>query len=384
MNSEGLNVRGISKSFADETVLKGIDLSIEPGEFCVVLGPSGCGKTTLLRCIAGIETLDEGDVIHEGMNLDGVLPQDRDIAIVFQDFEDRLFPHMTVEANVAFGLRRQEREYTDEEIARRVEEALEFVAIGELKDDMPKNLSGGQQQRVELARQFARSVDTMLLDDPLGDLDYKLQKRLELDLRRIHAESQRTFLYVTHDQDEALKLADKLVVMNDGQIEQAGPVEEVYETPETAFVGRFVGDSNMLTGSVSTFDGDRVEMDTDIGTVSATVRTETARGTGAPEEGELGVLLIRPEHVELDVTPGSHDNTVEATFRGRTYTGTETEFSFGIEGLDVGLQARKSGDVTVSTETEWYRLGWDAGDVNYFGPDRLSVQDTTIADLREL
>src|SRR6056297_1200369 len=246
MGSTDVRVDSLDISFRNERVLQSIDLEIEDGEFCVIVGPSGCGKSTLLQTIAGLTTPDRGRVFLRGEDAGEMSVQDRDLGYVFQEFEDALFPHMSVGENIAFGVRQQSESVDEAALDERIDDLLAMLAIPETRDDLPSALSGGQQQRVELARQLIRECETMLLDDPLADLDYKLQKQMELEMRQIHEDLGSTFVYVTHNQDQALKLADKLVVMNQGMLEQVGTPDEVYANPATAFVGRFVGDSNPL------------------------------------------------------------------------------------------------------------------------------------------
>jgi ABC-type Fe3+/spermidine/putrescine transport system ATPase subunit len=372
-----ISVDSLRKSFANEEVLRGIDLAVEDGEFCVVVGPSGSGKSTLLKCIAGLLDFDEGRIALDGEDVSGVPVRERGIGFVFQDFEERLFPHMSVRRNVAFGLEQSDEELSSAEIDERIDEMLSLLAIPETADDLPSELSGGQQQRVELARQLVRRCDVMLLDDPLADLDYKLQKRMELEMRSIHSDLGSTFVYVTHNQDQALKLADKLVVMNQGMLEQVGPPEEVYSHPETAFVGRFVGDSNPLLGDVVDDDGSAVTVETRTGRVVANPRHDV------PSHGTEVVVLVRPEDVRLGEEADDCDNVFPATLKGRTYTGEYTEFTVAVEGSTEDFQVVEPGNVpmeAVETETQ---IGWNRDEG--IAHARLSVADTvTVDDLLEV
>ncbi|ELY65514.1 ABC transporter ATP-binding protein [Natrinema versiforme] len=367
-------IESLQKSFRSETVLRDIELNVEKGEFCVVIGPSGCGKSTLLKCIAGLVDHEAGTVTLNGTDADELSVQERDIGFVFQEFEETLFAHKTVAENVAFGLEQQDREFTEGEIDDRIDEMLSMLAIEHTKDDYPGELSGGQQQRVELARQLVRECDVMLLDDPLADLDYKLQKRMELEMRQIHRSLGSTFIYVTHNQDQALTLADTLVVMNHGKIEQIGSPTEVYESPATAFTARFVGDSNVFVadGTVAT-DGDAVAVDTSIGTLEAVPRNGSVSG------GD-GLYLVRPESVEIG--DDDCDTVITGTLEGRTYTGETTEFAFSIDGLDREFLAVAAGRPDVGTVGDDLALGWDRTDAWYF--ENISATDTvTAADLVE-
>lgn len=365
MTVTAISVDNVTKSFRGEDVLKEISLSIKQGDFCVVVGPSGCGKSTLLDCIAGIHNIDTGDISLNGVSVIGTPIETRELGYVFQEFEDTLFPHKTVAENVEFGLRQQEHPPEEAEIDRRVSEMLDLLSISETADNLPEELSGGQQQRVELARQIITERKVMLLDDPLADLDYKLQKRMELEMRRLHKDLDSTFLYVTHNQDQALKLADKLVVMNRGHIEQIGTPREVYENPQTAFVGRFVGDSNALRGTVESVSDGRATIRTSIGEVEG-------HTVGLPEVGTESLLLIRPENIELGDEADEKINTIKGNIVGRTYTGEITEYSIEIEGYSNDFIVVQSGSPTLETGTT-VNVGWDKEDAIIF--ERLSVHN---------
>ncbi|WP_136591842.1 ABC transporter ATP-binding protein [Salinigranum halophilum] len=374
-----ISVTSLEKSFSNEQVLRGIDFSVEDGEFCVVVGPSGSGKSTLLKCIAGLVEFDRGSISLGGRDVGELSVPDRDLGFVFQDFEERLFPHMTVAENVAFGLR--QAGVSEAEIETKTDDMLELLAISETRDSLPAELSGGQQQRVELARQLVRECDVMLLDDPLADLDYKLQKRMELEMRQIHEELGSTFVYVTHNQDQALKLADKLVVVNQGLIEQVGTPDEVYAEPATAFVGRFVGDSNPLLGTVTAVDGDTLTVETPVGSVVAATRDDGV------EPGAEVVVLVRPESVRLGDAADGCDNTFAGDVAGRTYTGEVTEFTVSLDTrgeTDVeDFQSVTSGNVPMETVQSRTSVGWNADEGVAYA--KLSVSDTaTVDDLMEV
>jgi ABC-type Fe3+/spermidine/putrescine transport system ATPase subunit len=376
-----IEVESLGKSFGEERALAGVDLAVEDGELCVIVGPSGCGKTTLLHCIAGLVRPDEGDVRRDGESLLGAPVRQRGFGVVFQDFEERLFPHMTVAENVAFGLR-QAGEHDEAAVEDRVEEVLELLAIGETGGDYPPNLSGGQQQRVELARQLVRDTGTLLLDDPLSDLDYKLQKRLELELRRLQAEEGDTMLYVTHNQDQSLKLADRLVVMNRGTVEQVGTPAEVYHEPATAFVARFIGDSNLLPADgVARTDG-TLTVETPAGPVRADGPGGRAGGaTATPDGGSAddGVVVVRPE----DVRFGTEGNSVTGTLEQRIYVGELTEFVVSVPAAAGEFRLQAPGDVPLSAVDaapgETVSLCWAPADTHYFGPGSFSATGAVTA-----
>ena len=276
------------KRFADVTAVAGINLSMPSGEFFSLLGPSGCGKTTTLRLIAGFERPDEGQILLDGVDMVQTPPHKRNVNTVFQNYA--LFPHLTVAENVAFGLRYQD--VSKQEAKTKVTEALELVRLQGLERRRPSQLSGGQQQRVALARALILNPAVLLLDEPLGALDAKLRKALQIELKSLQQEVGITFLYVTHDQEEALTMSDRLAVMNAGQVEQVGVPRDVYDDPETLFVADFLGVSNLMEARIlSTAKGackvaiDGYELET--------------RGTELNVTGEAKIV-IRPERVELE------------------------------------------------------------------------------------
>jgi putative spermidine/putrescine transport system ATP-binding protein len=270
-----LDVEAISlyKSFDDVAAVDGVDLGIAPGEFFTLLGPSGSGKTTTLRLIAGFEQPDAGRILLKGRDVTARPPYDRDVNTVFQDYA--LFPHMTVQQNVEYGL--MIKKVARSERRRRAGEALEMIRLAGLGGRKPSQLSGGQRQRVALARAIVNRPQVLLLDEPLGALDLKLRQEMQVELKRIQQEVGITFVYVTHDQEEALTMSDRLAVFHDGHIEQVGPPAVVYEHPETEFVAGFVGISNVLER-----DGRRF-----------TVRPEKIRLLGENEEPAAGSVSER-------------------------------------------------------------------------------------------
>ncbi|QCS43948.1 ABC transporter ATP-binding protein [Natrinema versiforme] len=374
MGSTDIRLESVDISFRNEQVLEDVHLDVDEGEFCVIVGPSGCGKSTLLQSIAGLTEPDRGRVFIDGTDAAELSVQDRELGYVFQEFEDALFPHMTVGENVAFGVRQQDEAVDEEELQRKIDEMLELLAIGDTKDDPPSELSGGQQQRVELARQLIRECDTMLLDDPLADLDYKLQKQMELEIRRLHEDLGSTFVYVTHNQDQALKLADKIVVMNEGRIEQIGTPSDVYHHPKTAFVARFLGDNNAVDGEVAETDSDGCTVDTAFGRVAAENVNDAA-------SGDTGLLQIRPVNVAIGDDAVGLDNEFEATPMGSTYMGETTEIAVSIEEND--FYAIVPGKAEVGEYDETVRVGWDREDAQFF--TEMSVTETeTASDILKL
>ncbi len=240
-NSSSIELHDLVKSYDDEVVLKGIDLDVEAGEFLVIVGPSGCGKSTLLRCVAGLETITEGDLYIDGSRCNDVRPKDRDLAMVFQSYA--LYPHMTVADNLAFSL--TVRDMPDDEIDRRVERAAERLDIAELVDRQPDQLSGGQRQRVALGRAIVRAPKAFLMDEPLSNLDAALRSEMRLELKKLHRDLEATLLYVTHDQIEAMTLADRIAILNDGELQQVGTPRKVFDEPANQFVAGFIGSPSM-------------------------------------------------------------------------------------------------------------------------------------------
>jgi sn-glycerol 3-phosphate transport system ATP-binding protein/multiple sugar transport system ATP-binding protein len=246
-----LALQGVHKKLGDQAILKGIDLSAATGELVVLVGPSGCGKSTLLRCVAGLEEIDAGTIHIGDTDVTRLAPKDRDIGMVFQSYA--LYPHLTVRENLAFGLTlRREKAALIEE---RVSEASKMLGLEQLLDRLPKNLSGGQRQRVAMGRAIARRPKLFLFDEPLSNLDAALRAEVRVEIKRLHERLKATMLYVTHDQVEAMTLADRLVVLNGGKVEQQGPPLEVYQTPRTRFVAGFLGSPAMNFLEVKIEDG---------------------------------------------------------------------------------------------------------------------------------
>jgi spermidine/putrescine transport system ATP-binding protein len=299
----------VTKRFDDVVAVDRVTLEIESGSFFALLGPSGCGKTTTLRMIGGFEQPTDGAIYLGDREVSGLPPYKRDVNTVFQSYA--LFPHLSLFENVAFGLRR--RAVRGRELDGRVREMLRIVGLEGMEKRKPRQLSGGQQQRVALARALVNRPKVLLLDEPLGALDLKLRKQMQLELKGIQHEVGITFVHVTHDQEEAMTMADRIAVMNHGRIEQLGTPTELYETPATAFVAGFLGASNLLPGTVSGPDSVRLRHGPEV-----RVRPEVLTG----RSGEVAVG-IRPEKIELGA---GHANSLDGSVVEQAYVGVATQY----------------------------------------------------------
>lgn len=287
--TDDIILESITKRFGDVTAVNDIDLRVKRGTFLTLLGPSGCGKTTTLRMIAGFEEPTEGRVVIDGQNVSSTAPYDRPTSMVFQNFA--LFPHKTVGENVAFGLKM--RNVGVDERRERASDMLEMVELGGYEDRRVDELSGGQQQRVALARALITEPTVLLLDEPLGALDLQLRKNMQIELKNLQEELGTTFVYVTHDQEEALTMSDQIAVMNGGQLEQLGTPTEIYEEPETEFVADFIGDTNLLEGVyVVDENGD--------GAVRNGELEIPVKSNGEYADGDPVSVSIRPEKIYFD------------------------------------------------------------------------------------
>ncbi|SEG86917.1 spermidine/putrescine transport system ATP-binding protein [Thermomonospora echinospora] len=353
-----IELAGVVKDYQShgETVraVKGLDLTIGEGEFFSLLGPSGCGKTTTMRMIAGFEEPTEGEVFLHGQKVTGVPAHRRDVNMVFQSYA--LFPHMSVFENVAFGLRRKGVERS--EITRRVGEMLEIVDLAGREKRRPGQMSGGQQQRVALARALVNRPRALLLDEPLGALDLKLRQQMQVELKRIQREVGVTFVYVTHDQGEALTMSDRIAVMNDGSLEQLGTPRDIYEHPASKFVAGFIGTSNLLSGEVAEVADGRAVLAYGPGErIVVPLREGTAVSGGQHVE-----LTVRPEKIELHTEPPAGDGSmIRGTVSEVVYLGTSTNYqvvtSAGADVVVFTQNVNSAEDIAARGDSVW--LSWD-------------------------
>ena len=316
-----VELRKVFKVFNGETVVHGVDLRIRRGEFFSILGPSGCGKTTTLRLIAGFETPTAGDVLIRGQSMLNVPPYRRPANTVFQNYA--LFSHLTVWENVAFGLRIKKRGKA--EMQERVKEALKLVKMEGFAKRFPAQLSGGQQQRVALARALVNRPTVVLLDEPLGALDLKLRKEMQVELSNLHQELGVTFVLVTHDQEEALSLSDRIAVMVDGKVEQMGSPSQIYDRPQTPFVADFIGDTNLFHGRIEGAHPTMLWIITDKG---LKMKVQPANDTnGLPLTSGAVVVSVRPEKVKVSFSPPDDSlNCFEGRLKHVMYLGTHVHY----------------------------------------------------------
>ena len=352
--SKQLVLEHIRKNFGSLVAVNDVNLVVEPGEFLCFLGPSGCGKTTLLRIITGFEQATSGTLTYDGKVINNVIPQKRDFGIVFQSYA--LFPNMTVEQNVAFGLKM--RKMPQNLIDERVREILKLVGLTEWSTHYPAQLSGGQQQRVALGRAIAIKPKVLLLDEPLSALDAKIRVRLRTVIKRLQQDLGITMIYVTHDQEEALSIADRVAIMKEGQIQQLGSPWEIYKEPQTSFVAEFVGTSNFIAATKTN------------GKVRFGQYEFLVSGLEVVASDTL-YLAIRPEKIELVATPISSEeyaasNVVDVVAEVITFLGAVVRVTFSLNGEEM--------DVDIP-EKEFERRGLQRGEniTVYFPPDAFHL-----------
>jgi spermidine/putrescine ABC transporter ATP-binding subunit len=350
-DSGDLVLQGITRRFGAVVALAGVDLRVRPGEMLTILGPSGSGKTTMLKVVAGFEVPDEGEVHLAGRDVTFAPPAQRDIGMVFQNYA--LFPHMTVAENIAFPLKM--RRVAREEIARKVEEALKLVELAGYGDRLPRQLSGGQQQRVALARAVVFGPRLLLLDEPFGALDRKLREQMQLEVKRLQRRLGLTALFVTHDQEEALILSDRIAVMNKGSIVQLGTPQEIYARPVDRFVGDFIGESNLFRARVK---------ERGVAVIDDRVAIRIPQSVDLAQNAEIG-LLVRPERPRLLATDSRADNVFAGTIDELIYLGESVKYRIQLEAgltLVVRWPFKREGDALAVGDR--VTVGWSAADVH--------------------
>ena len=367
----GLRLVGVTKRFGGFTAVDDLDLTVPQGSFFALLGPSGCGKTTTLRMVAGLEQPTSGQLLLGNVDITGTRPYRRPVNTVFQSYA--LFPHLDVFENVAFGLRRRR----SASVRKDVEEVLELVQLSSLAKRKPGQLSGGQQQRVALARAIVNKPEVLLLDEPLGALDLKLRRQMQIELKRIQTEVGLTFVHVTHDQEEAMTMADTIAVMNGGRIEQLGAPAELYERPATTFAANFLGQSNLLEATVTGTEGEDLLLDV------RGHRVVLARSRSAVTQGRLW-LGVRPEKLRV-TTAGAAGNCLDGVVTDASFTGVATHYlvrmPWGqeltvVQQNDGSAPLRPGQPVTV-TWTADHGFGLDASQDAHAGEERvLPLPDT--------
>ena len=354
-----VELEGVTKRYGSVVAVDSLSLSIRPGEFLSLLGPSGCGKTTTLRMLAGFEQPDEGFIRISGDYVQGIPPYKRDVNTVFQHYA--LFPHMTVSENVAYGLK--QKGVPKSEIATRVAEALDMVQMSKLAERKPRQMSGGQQQRVAVARALVNRPSVLLLDEPLGALDRKLREEMQIELKLLQSRLGITFVFVTHDQEEAMSMSDRIAIMLDGHVEQLGDPETVYEHPSSAFVAGFIGRNNFWSG-IATEHGARSDDGIDF-------------VASRPEEdvpnGEAALAAVRPECIHLSAeAPSQSANSFRAKVAGVSHFGDVLQYVVSTPERDVlVLTPRASAARLHAGDDVW--CSWSADDVYLFSARQADI-----------
>jgi spermidine/putrescine transport system ATP-binding protein len=352
----GVVIDGVTKRYGDQTAVDDLSLTIEPGEFISLLGPSGCGKTTTLRMIAGFEHPDSGDIRISGRSVLAAPPYRRDVNTVFQAYA--LFPHLSVAENVAYGL--QQRRTPKAEVRQRVSDALDMVQMRRFADRKPTQLSGGQQQRIALARALVNRPAVLLLDEPLGALDRQLREEMQLELKLLQSRLGITFVFVTHDQGEALSMSDRIAIMRAGRIEQLADADTVYARPASAYVAAFVGQQNFFRGAVA--EGGAV-----VESAHAVVRGVEARLAGASQ----GEAAVRPEYIRIEKDAGAAAsvNTTRGELIGISHLGDTMQYLVRL-GDDQSLIVRRpTPDAPALQIGDPVSCSWSAGHVLLFPSD---------------
>jgi spermidine/putrescine ABC transporter ATP-binding subunit len=351
-----IELRQITKSFGAQIAVNSLSLTISQGEFFCLLGPSGCGKTTTLNTIAGFLRPESGEILFNRVPITGVPVHKRNIGIVFQSYA--LFPHLTTYENIAFGLRRRRLSAPEEK--RRVADVVKMVHLEGNEDRYPNQLSGGQQQRVALARALVIQPSVLLLDEPLSNLDAKLREQMRLELRRIQKAAGVTTVFVTHDQEEALSMADRVAVMKSGVLQQIACPQEIYHRPANQFVASFIGQANLLVGRVIARESDGLIVETALGPIKAKSRSKAP----APPDDQV-TIMIRPERININaVAPDSHQaSAIIGTVRTLVFRGAAVQFEVSVKGENLTALAAASSQGTRLAVGDDVSLTWDPADV---------------------
>ena len=356
-NQIDVELQSVSKRFGTFVAVDGIDLDVQRGQFVTLLGPSGCGKTTTLRMIGGLEPPDSGRILVTGEPLNAGLGAQRPTRMVFQNYA--LFPHMTVAENVAFGLRMQK--IAKAEIETRVKDIVELLGLSLHIGKFPRQMSGGQQQRVALARALVTRPRVLLLDEPLGALDLKMRKHMQSELKKLQREVGITFVYVTHDQEEAMNLSDTIVVMDRGRIVQQGSAAEIYQRPDTAYVADFIGEANLLPGAFAEHAGDVAAASSSFGMLHGRLPANFR-----PVSNDPVLFSIRPEHVAVGTRAATCEFTRSGILKEVAYLGGTSRLTIGV--ADIVLRADVPG-VFTAPAGESIAFGWSREDVRILPGD---------------
>ena len=340
-----LEIKNVTKKFGKTIAVNDVSLDIQDSEFFCFIGPSGCGKTTMLKTIIGLEKPDSGNIYIDGVDVVDIPTAKREIALVFQNFA--LFPHKSVFENIAFGLKM--RNISIDQINDRVIESMKLVGLEGLKDRLPRELSGGQQQRVALARSIVIEPKVLLFDEPLGNLDFKLQKKMETELKLLHKRVGITSVYVTHNQEQSLILGDRVAVMNQGIFEQVGSPKEIYERPKTVFVAKFVGEINMLKGRVKSVTSSKTTVETELGDF-------TSNSTDDLSNGDDVAYAIRPEIISVTVDKKPFDNNLNCKSLNFIYKGSMIEYILDVSS-DRQFKSIQSASSQINSDN--VKIGWN-------------------------